>query len=71
LVRGGFGCTALSYDIEAKRYVVTVVLTKQVKLPASVYVTPEEEDRFGADPRRHLLLPFEEERGEESDPSVG
>lgn len=72
LTRKGFGCHALRYDAETKRYMAVVVVTKEVEVPSNVYVEPEEEDRFHANPRRHLLLPFYQEScDEDTDAGMG
>ena len=48
-------CIAMMYDEDNKKY--EALLAQRVEVPANVKVEPEDEDKFEADPRKHLLLP--------------
>jgi len=66
-----YRCVRLQYDKVKKRHLVTVLTTQLLELPASFYVTPEEEDRFDAQSRKHLLLPFYSDEGNDDDTEPG
>jgi len=48
-------CIAIMYNEDSKTY--EALLAKRVEVPKSVRVTLEDENKFDADPRKHLLLP--------------
>lgn len=48
-------CIGMAYDVDAKRY--KVLVAKRVEVPKHVRVEVEDEDKYNAEPRKHLLLP--------------
>ncbi len=48
-------CIGMTYDADAKGY--TVLVARRVKVPKHVRVEVEDEDKYSAEPRKHLLLP--------------